>query len=194
MPDSPQGSPTRPRPPPLRLDHVGINPSDLIGKILKSVRRSEQWPRPHPCLTLTFADGTRVQVRVDGYDAVHKGLPKELGMDESLETLFASDSDLDLTVADCALIKLSDKAFDSSSPAAPVRWDQSHLGVAFKFAAGSSGGSGPWHCVWAVLQDHDDAGECIFRTYDDVYLEQLQRSPRKAKPHRRKSGPPSAVS
>ncbi|KAJ7045711.1 hypothetical protein C8F04DRAFT_988942 [Mycena alexandri] len=188
MAGSPQGTPTRPRPPPLRLEHVGINPADLVGKVLKSVRRSDK----HPSLTLAFADGTRVQIMVDGYDPVHKGLPKELEMDPSLNDLFASDS-VDLTVTDCALITLSDKAFarrDNDND----QWNQNHLGVAFKFTGGASGGAGPWHCVWAILQDHDEAtGECIFRTYDDVYLEHLQRSPRKAKPHRRKSGPPSAM-
>ncbi|KAJ7497539.1 hypothetical protein FB451DRAFT_1019319 [Mycena latifolia] len=177
------GSPvSRPRPPPLRLDHVGINPSDLVGKVLKSVRRSEK----HPSLTLAFADGTRVQIMVDGYDPVHKGVPKELEMDPSLNDLFAGDA-VDLTVTDCALITLSDKAF-ARRPRQDDQWDQHHLGVAFKFA----GGAEPWHCVWAILQDHDAAtGECVLRTYDDVYLEHLQRSPRKAR--RRKSGPPSAV-
>jgi hypothetical protein len=127
---------------------------------------------------------------VDGYDPVHKGLPKELEMDPSLNDLFASEGAVDLTVTDCALITLSDKAF-----ARPTndQWDQKHLGVAFKFAGGPSGGTSPWHCVWAILQDHDEAtGECVFRTYDDVYLEHLQRSPRKAKHHRRKSGPLTA--
>ncbi|KAJ7680512.1 hypothetical protein DFH06DRAFT_1464693 [Mycena polygramma] len=176
------GSPSRPRPPPLRLDHVGINPADLIGKALKSVRRSEK----HPSLTLAFADGTRVQIMVDGYDPVHKGLPKELEMDPRLNDLFTADGAVDLTVTDCALITLSDKAFARRDN---DHWDQNHLGVAFKFAGGPSPGT--WHCVWAILQDHDETGECIFRTYDDVYLEHLQRSPRKAK--RRKSGPPTAT-
>ncbi|KAJ6594148.1 hypothetical protein B0H19DRAFT_1246849 [Mycena capillaripes] len=179
------GSPSRPRPPPLRLDHLGINPADLVGKVLKSVRRSEK----HPSLTLAFADGTRVQIMVDGYDPVHKGLPKELEMDPSFNDLFAGEGAVDLTVTDCALITLSDKAFATRDN---DQWDQNHLGVAFKFAGGRSGGSGAWHCVWAILQDHDEAtGECIFRTYDDVYIEHLQRSPRKHR-SRKKSGPPSA--
>ncbi|KAJ7268797.1 hypothetical protein B0H12DRAFT_958766, partial [Mycena haematopus] len=154
-----------------------INPSDLVGKVLKTVRRSEV----HPSITLAFEDNTRVQIMVDGYDPVHKGVPKELEMDPSLHDLFANDGAVDLTVTDCALITLSDKAF-----ALPTndQWDQKHLGIAFKFAgegASDAGGSG-WHCVWAILQDHDKAtGECVFRTYDDVYLEHLQRSPRKPK-------------
>ncbi|KAJ7282994.1 hypothetical protein C8J57DRAFT_1055811 [Mycena rebaudengoi] len=173
-------SPSRPRPPPLRLDHVGINPSDLVGKVLKSVRRSEK----HPSLTLSFADGTKVQVMVDGYDPIHSR-PKELEMDPSLNTILQSP-DLSLTVIDCALITLSDKAFELRQN---DQWDQRHLGVAFKFA---EDGAKPWHCVWAILQahptiiwEHDERGECVFRTYDDVYL---QRSPRKSR-NRKKSGP-----
>ncbi|KAJ6587152.1 hypothetical protein DFH09DRAFT_247467 [Mycena vulgaris] len=185
---SPPTSPvSRPRPPPLRLDHLGINPADLVGKVLKSVRRSTT----HPSLTLAFADGARVQIMVDGYDPVHKGVPKNLEMDPSLDALFAGAA-VDLTVADCALITLSDKAFARRGPG-DEQWDQHHLGVAFKFAAADAEGGGGWHCVWAILQDHDAAtGECVFRTYDDVYLEHIQRSPRKPK-HRRKSGPPSAL-
>ncbi|KAJ7079108.1 hypothetical protein B0H15DRAFT_521702 [Mycena belliarum] len=197
---SPGGSPLRARPPPLRIDHLGINPGDLVGKVLKSVRRSDK----HPSLTLVFADGTRVQVMVDGYDPVHKGVPKALEMDPSLAGLFAgagagADAPVGLTVADCALITLSDKAF-ARTDRSPDRdaWDQHHLGVAFKFAAADSRAEGAlaegsWHCVWAILQDHDAAtGECVFRTYDDVYLEHLQRSPRKAR-HRKKSGPSYVV-
>ncbi|KAJ7091155.1 hypothetical protein C8R44DRAFT_685978 [Mycena epipterygia] len=169
-------SPSRARPPPLRIDHVGINPASLVGKVLKSVRRSEK----HPSLTLTFADGTRVQIMVDGYDPVHKGVPKALEMDPSLRDLLDASDAVHLTVTDCALITLSDKAFADHD-----HWDQRHLGVAFKFAGGDA--AAQWHCVWAILQDHDaTTGECVFRTYDDVYLEELQRSPRKSK-HRRKS-------
>ncbi|KAJ6499112.1 hypothetical protein C8R45DRAFT_981140 [Mycena sanguinolenta] len=183
------GSPSRPRPPSLRLDHLGINPADLVGKVLKSVHRSEK----HPSITLGFNDNTRVQIMVDGYDPVHKGVPKELEMDPSLSDLFANDGAVDLTVTDCALITLSDKAF-----ARPTndQWDQKHLGIAFKFAgeSASEAGGSSWHCVWAILQDHDaTTGECVFRTYDDVYLEHLQRSPRKPKHRaRRKSGFASA--
>ncbi|KAJ7163591.1 hypothetical protein C8R43DRAFT_1086406 [Mycena crocata] len=164
-----------------------INPADLVGKVLKSVRRSEK----HPSLTLAFADGTRVQIMVDGYDPVHKGVPKELEMDPSLIDLFASAGDaVNLTVADCALITLSDKAFAVREGSEGDQWDQHHLGVAFKFAEGGANASG-WHCVWAILQDHDEAtGECVFRTYDDVYLEHLQRSPRKARQRRKSGGGP----
>ncbi|KAK7005683.1 hypothetical protein R3P38DRAFT_1714099 [Favolaschia claudopus] len=177
---------SRPRPPPLRLDHLGINPADLVGKVLKSVRRSSA----HPAISLGFEDGTNVQIRVDGYDPIHPGLPKALEMDSSLSDLFATDGAVDLIVTDCALITLLDKAF-----ARPTndQWDQNHLGIAFKFGR-PAGEPGPtesgWHCVWAMLSDHDaTTGECVFRTYDDVYIDHLQRSPRKQKHRaRRKSG------
>ncbi|KAJ7772601.1 hypothetical protein DFH07DRAFT_166211 [Mycena maculata] len=203
-------SPTRARPPPLRLDHVGINPAALIGKTLTAVRPSAK----HPSLTLCFADGARVQICVDGYDPVHRGLPKALEMDAALQALFsAPEGGRGLTVADCALITLEDKAFavksrpNDKEKDGEDRWDQRHLGVAFKFAAAEADAEGEegngsymdvgWHCVWAILQDHDQTtGECVFRTYDDVYLEHLQRSPRKQRHNRdrRKSsgGPLSA--
>ncbi|KAJ7647096.1 hypothetical protein FB45DRAFT_188741 [Roridomyces roridus] len=195
-------SPTRPRPPSLRLDQLGINPSTLVGKTLASVRRSPE----HPALTMVFDDGSRVQVCVDGYDPVHRGLPKSLEMDDALSALFASERGLGLRVADCAFITLQDKAFAIKTPGADTadadRWDQRHLGVAFKFNSdgGGMGNSGVlsdrWHCVWATLQEHNDAGACVFRTYDDVYLEHLQPSSatgslRKARGHaRRKSVSP----
>lgn len=80
---------------------------------------------------------------------------------------------MELTIVDCALITLTDKAFEIKTRL--EQWDQNHLGVAFKFAEDNA-----WHCVWATLMEHDDMmGECVFRSYDDVYLDQLQRSPRK---------------
>ncbi|KAJ7072092.1 hypothetical protein C8F01DRAFT_1205757 [Mycena amicta] len=178
----------RPRPPSLRLDHLGLDPASLVGRRLKTVKRSEK----HPSLTLTFVDGARVQIMVDGYSPSHPGVPKELEMSPTFQQLFDAGDSVDLTITDCALITLSDKAFAlQSNDQLASQWDQRHLGVAFKFASSPSGPSSssePWHCVWAILQDHDEYGECVFRTYDDVYLEELQRSPRKTR-HRKKSGP-----
>ena len=105
------------------------------------------------------------------------GLPKQLEMDPSLASLLdAADGQLDVTwtIEDCVLITLTDKAFDSKQR--EQRWDQNHSGLAFKFHEDRS-----WHCVWATLVDYDD-GYCVFRSYDDVYLDQLQRSPRKRRP------------
>lgn len=102
------------------------------------------------------------------------GLPKELEMDPTLASLLdAADGQLSIafTIEDCVLITLTDKAFVSKQR--EQRWDQNHIGVAFKFREDQS-----WHCVWATLTDHEN-GQCVFRSYDDVYLEQLQRSPRK---------------
>ncbi|KAF7315444.1 hypothetical protein MIND_00059300 [Mycena indigotica] len=175
---------TRPRPPSLRLDHLGLDPSSLVGRVLKTIKHSEK----HPSLTLHFLDGTRIQIMVDGYSPAHPGVPKELEMSPSFRALFNAGDSVDLTVTDCALITLSDKAFALESN---DQWDQRHLGVAFKFSAASGSLDGlpdPWHCVWATLEEHDQHGSCIFRTYEDVYLEELQRSPRKAR-HRKQSGP-----
>lgn len=104
----------------------------------------------------------------------HSGLPKELEMDPTLASLLdAADGQLHVafTIEDCVLITLTDKAFDSKQR--EQRWDQNHIGVAFKFREDRS-----WHCVWATLTDHE-SGQCVFRSYDDVYLDQLQHSPRK---------------
>ncbi|KAF7321732.1 hypothetical protein MKEN_00694900 [Mycena kentingensis (nom. inval.)] len=170
---------SRPRPPSLRMDYPGINPAFLIGKVLTSARRSDK----HPACTLSFSDGTFVQIKVDGYNPAHPGVPKELEMSPALNELVDSGDVVDLTVTDCALITLSDKAFAGIDNC----WDQRHLGLAFKFATASDDAASPWHCVWAVLEEHSTAGACVFRTYDDVYLEELQRSPRKPR-HRKKSG------
>ncbi|KAJ7496016.1 hypothetical protein B0H11DRAFT_880855 [Mycena galericulata] len=177
-PSSPPSRPSRHQPRRARRQDTHLRPS--LGRA----------PRPHPRLCRRRA----CQICVDGYDPVHRGLPKALEMDPALSDLFAAEGGRGLRVADCALITLEDKAFAiKPNDAAPEdRWDQRHLGVAFKFD--TSGVGDGWHCVWAILQDHDAAtGECVFRTYDDVYLEHLgQRSPRKAR-RRKGSGPASAV-
>ncbi|KIJ67945.1 hypothetical protein HYDPIDRAFT_107489 [Hydnomerulius pinastri MD-312] len=172
---TPPPSPTksRRRPVPLRLDSIGIDPSVLVGKVLTRISRSSK----HPSMQLYFADDTAYQILVDGYDPIHRGLPKELEMDPTLGALL-NDSDgqldVDLLIDDCALITLTDKAFESRQR--EQRWDQNHIGVAFKFREDQV-----WHCVWATLTDHEK-GSCVFRSYDDVYLDQLQRSPRKRRP------------
>ncbi|KAJ7594016.1 hypothetical protein C8J56DRAFT_1043803 [Mycena floridula] len=173
------GSSSKPRPAPLRTD-----PSEIIGRVLKRISRSPH----HPVLTLDFTDQSTFQVLVDGYDPIHRGVPKELEMDPLLTDLFLQgpNSEMELTIVDCALITLSDKAFqrkqinDSSSPSNSIsEWDQRHLGVAFKFAGESQ--NARWHCVWATLQEYEQ-GSCVFRSYNDVYLNRLERtSPRKSK-------------
>ncbi|KAF8135679.1 hypothetical protein EV363DRAFT_1321294 [Boletus edulis] len=160
----------RRRPAPLRIDSVGIDPSIIVGKVLTKIHRSST----HPSMQLHFSDHTTYRILVDGYDPVHRGLPKELEMNPILASLLdAADGQLNLayTIEDCVLITLTDKAFDAKQKA--QRWDQNHTGVAFKFREDRS-----WHCVWATLTDHE-GGQCVFRSYDDVYLDRLQRSPRK---------------
>ncbi|TFK54194.1 hypothetical protein OE88DRAFT_1675676 [Heliocybe sulcata] len=204
-------TPTKPRqmPQPLRLNSIGLDPSILVGKTLTTIRRSPS----HPALTLHFSDNTSFQILVDGYDPVHKGVPKELEMDDGfvgvLEACTAkserqrgrSASGGKLAkgklITACALIRMTDKAFErqkiqdedvawprlAPSFGRESKWDQNHLGLAFKFAP-SEGDDMPsrWHCVWATLAEYDEfVGTCTFRSYDDVYLNKLERTPRKGR-------------
>ncbi|KAE9411240.1 hypothetical protein BT96DRAFT_1028148 [Gymnopus androsaceus JB14] len=180
-------SPTkrRPRPPPLtRRDPIGIHPEELIGKKLLKISASTV----HPALTLDFHDHTTAQVLVDGYSPRWKGVPKQLEMDEAFQRL-TNDGIVGLEtleIIDCAIIVLIDRAFhrkQSHDDDSTVRWDQEHAAVAFKF----SGENPRWHCVWATLAEYDGNNACIFRSYDDCYLDYLQRSPRK-KHSRKQSG------
>lgn len=190
-PSTPSSSQSRSRPVSLRLRSIGVKPSLLVGKVLTRLSRS----RKHPTLTLDFSDNTTFQILVDGYDPVHRyvlsralieivdnvsyrGLPKELEMDSSLEQLLNTPSGqalVEWTIEDCALITLSDKAFESRER--EQRWDQDHIGVAFRFTEDRK-----WHCVWVTLTDHTN-GTCVFRSYGDVYIDQLHRSPRKHRSH-----------
>lgn len=168
----PLPSKPRRRPVPLRLQSLGVDPSLLVGKVLTKLSRSSK----HPTLTLDFSDNTTFQILVDGYDPVHRGLPKELEMDSSLEQLLTTgQAYVEWTIKDCALITLTDKAFESRER--EQRWDQNHTGVAFRCLEDRM-----WHCVWATLTDHDH-DKCVFRSYDDVYIDQLHRSPRKHRAH-----------
>lgn len=130
-------------------------------------------------------------------------MPKALEMDPSLDPIFnppGGQHFVDLTISDCASITLMDKAHDSRggrsfSGARDEKWDQSHTGVAFKFREESGNGNGKsWHCVWATLAEYDgEDGPCVFRSYDDVYLERLQRSPQRS-PKKRSPRKPTARS
>lgn len=142
--------------------------------MLKRARRSTT----HPAVTLDFSDATSFQILVDGYDPVHRGIPKELEMDATLDEILSSPEQMELQVLDCALVTLSDKAFARKHDHDPeeLQWDQKHLGVAFKFAVENP----KWHCVWAAMEEHDEnQGTCVFRSYDDVYLEKLHRPSKK---------------
>ena len=149
----------------LRLESIGVDPSILIGKVLKRVSRS----RIHPCLTLEFSDNTTYRVLVDGYDTKHRGVPTVLEMDAMVEPVFNPPDghiSVDLLVQGCTFVRLSDKAFERKSR--EFYWDQAHLGIAFKFGENSK----RWHCVWAMLEERDEqSGLCVFRSFDDVYLQ-----------------------
>lgn len=181
-PSEPPPSPTklRAKPSPL-LQSVGVHPSLLVGKVLTHVRRSST----HPALTLGFSDGTSFQILVDGYDPVHRGVPKALEMDASLDPLFDPPEGhvaVELPVTDCTLVCLTDKAFERKQT--DQRWDQSHLAIAFKFGEESR-----WHSVWAALAEHDEQlGACTFRSYGDVYLERTVRPTRTPSPQKRRHG------
>jgi hypothetical protein len=98
---------TRPPPDALRLQPLGVDPSELVGKVLTRVRQSAN----HPNLTLDFADKTSYQIRVDGYDPVHRGVPKELEVSPSLHDILSPGDIGRLTITNCAMVKMTDKAF-----------------------------------------------------------------------------------
>ena len=163
---TPPPTPTkRRRRPPV----FGADPSGLIGKVLTTVRKSPS----HPTLTLEFADHSTYRILVDGYNPHpdFQGIPKVLEMDAASGLIFNPPNGhlaTDLTIRDCAMINLSDRAFDNSQ-----QWDQIHQGIAFKFCEQTS-----WHCIWATMAENDrTTGSCIFRSYVDVYLEDTQRLP-----------------
>lgn len=170
-PSSSSYTPSKPRhrPPPLPLDSLGVEPNVLVGKVLTKVHRSPT----HPNITLDFADNTSYQILVDGYSPRYRGVPKTLETDAALQPLFdppQGHASVDLLVTDCTIIRMSDRAFERKD--GEQRWDQDHSAVAFKF-----GGENRWHCVWATLEEFD--GQlCTFRSFDDVYLEPLVRTPR----------------
>jgi hypothetical protein len=139
-------------------------------------------------LTLEFADHSAYRILVDGYNPHFQGIPKVLEMDAASYPIFNPPSghlSTDLTIRDCAVISLSDRAFDNSQ-----QWDQIHQGIAFKFFEHTS-----WHCIWATMAENDMVtGSCIFRNYVDVYLEDLPHSlehlpnsPRKNRKRRKSS-------
>ncbi|KAL6310331.1 hypothetical protein BKA93DRAFT_814084 [Sparassis latifolia] len=151
---------------------IGVNPSELVGKVLKHVQRS----RNHPSVTLHFTDNTVYQILVDGYNPVHRGLPKDLEMDSGLEPILnPADGrcDVNLTLTNATVITMVDKAFQLGERES--QWDQQHSALALRFAEDNQ-----WHCVWATLMDweRDESGEsrCVFRSYHDVYVNTFQPS------------------
>jgi hypothetical protein len=165
----------------LRLDSIGVDPDQIVGKVLIHIRRSPT----HPAVTLRFADKTVYQVRVDGYDPVHRGIPKELEMNSVLLPLFrppGGQIDVHLTVTHARLVQLKDTAYEWSETA-ESRWHVEHLALALKFAEEPG-----WHCVWATMAEYDDGdfGPCTFRNFDDVYLAELELN---TSSHRKRKSP-----
>ncbi|EJD52575.1 hypothetical protein AURDEDRAFT_111227 [Auricularia subglabra TFB-10046 SS5] len=160
-----------------------MDPSQLVGKTLRRVSRGSV----HPNLTLFFADDSVVQVKMEGYNPNLRTLSKELEMDASLDDALGSAGSraVDLVILDCALVRLTDKAFElhETDAAGDTRWDQDHLGIAFKF----DGMPHRWYSVWATMADYDEEGVCKFRSYDDVFLSPLAQTPRRPRHARKKS-------
>ncbi|KAI0785621.1 hypothetical protein C8Q75DRAFT_882321 [Abortiporus biennis] len=158
----------------LRLNPIGIHPSEMIGKVLKRISRSDK----HPTVTLYFTDNTSFQIRVDGYNPMYPGLPKQIETDPALEPIFSRlEDDTDpvaFTISHAVMTTLTDRAFQKGEK--DSHWDQHHSAVAFKFAE-----EGRWHCVWVTMEEHDGPGTCIFRSFDDVYLDKLDPSQGKKK-------------
>ncbi|KAJ8509057.1 hypothetical protein ONZ45_g8725 [Pleurotus djamor] len=180
---TPPPSPTksRQRPQSQSIVTIGDEPSALVGKVLRSVKRSPK----HPVITMDFTDNTSYQIRIDGYDPQHPGVPKELEMDDTFfDLLNLPNGKLPVPslVSNCAFVTLTDKAFErkqisGSSKYQESGWEQNHLGLALKLA----GDFPRWLCVWATMSDHDPSSRnCIFRNYSDVYLQKLHRQ----RPHR----------
>lgn len=107
----------------------GVHPSELVGKVLTSIRASKS----HPTVTLHFADRSAFQIRVDGYSPTHPGVPKTIETSPELASLLAADGHAEVghTVAKAAVINMTDKAFERGDRNS--NWDQRHAGVAFKF-------------------------------------------------------------
>jgi len=97
-------------------------------------------------------------------------------MDYGFDAILSANKPLNLEVIDCTFVMLQDVAFDCKHTLKTVSWHQNHLGLALKFSEKNP----RWHCVWAIMEERDEMmATCVFRSYDDVYLEKLHRTPRK---------------
>jgi len=160
----------------VRLDPAPdeVDPISLIGKTLIGVRRSPT----HPNVVLLFSDKSSFQIRVDGYNPQYPGIKKEIELSQRCAEVFPArggSSSVELTIDHCASISMLDKAFDARG-SRECYWEQSHRSIAFKFKQRDG-----WHCVWAMLAENEEYGQCIFRNFEDVYL---ARSPPRHKKKR----------
>jgi hypothetical protein len=172
---SPPASPTK-RVRPRNKDAIGISPDELVGKTLTQLRHSSR----HPVISISFTTPEQYQILVDGYDPHNPGLPKHLELDAMFAPLIANSQQNPLVILDCAAITLTDKAFQKrrmtpqGQSQADLEWDQKHTAIAFKFS--TPGRTPRWHCIWATREEYDEVtGECIFRSYEDVYVDKVQR-------------------
>lgn len=135
----------------------------VVGKTLVSVRRS----LTHPNVVLVFSDKSSFQIRVDGYNPQFPGLQKEIELSDRCAEVFPArggSSETELTIDRCASVSMRDKSFDGRG-SQTTSWEQSHQGLAFKFQQRNG-----WHCLWAMLSESEQQGQCIFRSFEDVYL------------------------
>lgn len=188
-PVTPFATPSKPsrrrqqEPEPIRLDAIGVPPSSIIGKVLVSIRPSQT----HPSVTLDFEDKTSYQIRVDGYNPIHS-IPKTIETNDLFRPLFhpyplppaGQGLSVRLTVADCRFIKMKETAYERSEKA-DHEWEVHHLALAIKFEERDG-----WHCCWATCGVYDtrDYGPCVFRSFDDVYLQQVKKPSKSSKKKR----------
>ncbi|KIY47837.1 hypothetical protein FISHEDRAFT_44344, partial [Fistulina hepatica ATCC 64428] len=178
-----------------------VDPESIVSKTINSLQLSPT----HPCFTFHFTDGSTFQILVQGYnpDTARRGVPSYLEMDPHLSDMLVDGAVPQLvghTIEAARFITLQDRAFRyKAPPAAPSglsprrhnswrdteeEWIKDHLAFAFKV-------SGKWHCVWSMLEEQcvgeyancvGNLGKCIFRDYDNVYLqERPPRSPQKSR-------------
>ncbi|KAI0032479.1 hypothetical protein K488DRAFT_49831, partial [Vararia minispora EC-137] len=150
-----------------------IDPASLIGTTIVRVRRSPT----HPTTSLVLSDGRTFQVRVHGYSPAHAALPRTL---ETSGALFSatpaspSGRAVRLTVRDARLVALKDTALARSVGSAEERrWSVEHLALAVRFEEEDG-----WQCVWAAVEEYGERGACVYRTYDDVYVQEVRRGKR----------------
>lgn len=159
----------------MGLNPLGVSPSDMIGKVLKRISRSQS----HPTITFHFTDNTTYQVRVEGYNPMYPGIPKEIETDPGFGPILQqleSPGNATYTISHAKMVTLHDRAYELGKKES--RWDQHHEAVAFKFAE-----EGRWHCIWVTLAEYErNSRRCIFRSFDDVYLDKLDRPGKKRRP------------
>ena len=97
----------------LHPDSIGVDPDQIVVMCL-SVSDA---PLPIPAVILHFADNTTYQIRVNGYDLVHWGIPKELEMNLVLLPLFkppGGQINVHLMVTHAHTVELKDTAYQWS--------------------------------------------------------------------------------